>query len=79
MQQPTSNGYPAGAVVDFGRSCLPGRTSRHCRDQFAGNDTMQAAILSELHTRFALRRKSFPAERTYSDNHPRLHPTRQMK
>jgi len=46
-----------------------------CRDQFAGNDTMQAAILSELRTRFALRRKSFPAERTYSNNHSRLHPS----
>ena len=30
--------------------------------------------------RFALRRKSFPAERTYFYNHPRLHPDqRQMK
>jgi hypothetical protein len=27
-----------------------------------------------LHTGFAFRRKSFPAERTYIDNHPRLHP-----
>ena len=28
--------------------------------------------------RFALRRKSFPAERTYFNNHPRLHPARQI-
>jgi len=27
-----------------------------------------------LHTGFAFRRKSFPTERTYFDNHPRLHP-----
>lgn len=33
------------------------------------------AILSQLHTRFAFRRKSFPTERTYFNNQRRLYPT----
>ena len=44
---------------------LPGWTSRHCRDLSARDDSSQPAIPNELHTTFAWRRKSFPAERTY--------------
>ena len=35
---------------------------------------MQSEILTLLHTEFALRRKCFPAESTYFNNDPRIHP-----
>jgi hypothetical protein len=42
-----------------------------CRDLSEGGGMIRAAILNELHTRFALRRKSFPADRTYFDDSAR--------
>ena len=45
-----------------------------CRDFCAWDSTTQPPTLTKLQTRFALRRKSFPAERTCFDKQSRRHP-----
>ena len=65
---------PKGAVAVFGRSCLPGRTSRLAATCVHINQRSRPISRRLLHTRFAFRRKSFPAERTYMNNRSRLHP-----
>jgi len=56
-------------VPPAGQKCwqvLPaGQDFAACSDLCAGFDTIPTATWFKLHTRFALRRKSFPAERTY--------------
>ena len=57
-----------GAVPDFGRSCLPSRTSWHAAtsDQSRWKGRPRGDVERMCAPwRFALRRKSFPAERTY--------------
>jgi hypothetical protein len=44
---------------------LPRRASRLAATCCACNETWQTAIFNDLHTRFALRRKCFPAESAY--------------
>ncbi len=61
-----------GAVADFGRSSLPRRTSRLAATSLHVNQQMGPITCSKLHTKFAFRRKSFPAERAYFDNQSRL-------
>jgi len=68
------SGFPVGVVADFGRSSLPRRTSRPAAICVHVNQGSGPISCRVLHTGFAFRRKSFPAERTYFDNHPRLHP-----
>jgi hypothetical protein len=63
-----------GVVADFGRSSLPRRTSRPAATCVHVNQGAGAISCWLLHAAFALRRNSFPAERTYIDNHPRPHP-----
>ena len=69
------SGDPAGVVADFCRSSLPRRTSRLAATCLHVNQSSRPIFWHLLHTRFALRRKSFPAERTYLNNQSRLHPT----
>ncbi len=48
------------------------------RDLCATGLLKPVAILSQLHTWFALRRKSFPSEMIYFDNQQRLDPIRRV-
>ena len=65
----------SGVVADFGRSCLPGRTSRLAATSVHVNRQYRLAVPLARRRRFALRRKSFPAERTYFHSRSRLHPS----
>jgi prepilin-type N-terminal cleavage/methylation domain-containing protein len=49
----------------FCRSCLPGRTSQLAATRLHGESHCRPTTISNMHTGFAFRRKSFPAERTY--------------
>ena len=50
------------------RYVLPaGQDFEACRDLCARDAAAEPEILNELQTRFALRRKSFPAERNYQE------------
>ena len=63
---PSADHLPIGGVVaDFGRSCLPGRTSRLAATSVHVNRQYRLAVSLARRRRFALRRKSFPAERTH--------------
>ena len=47
------------------RFCLPGRTSQLAATHLHGETYRRPTTISNMHTGFAFRRKSFPAERTY--------------
>jgi hypothetical protein len=64
-----------GVVAHFCRSSLPRRTSRIAATCVHVNQSSRPISWHLLHTKFALRRKSFPAERTCLNNQSRLHPT----
>jgi hypothetical protein len=55
--------FSMAAVADFGRSCLPGWTLRLAATCVNVNKGDYPISRSHLHTRFALLRKSFPAEK----------------
>ena len=74
MESPGLSAAIGGVVADFGRSSLPRRTSRPAATCLHVNQGSGPISCRVLHTGFAFRRKSFPAEKTYFDNHPRLHP-----
>jgi hypothetical protein len=59
------------AVADFCRSCLPGRTSRLATTSVHVTVSIGLRLVGTSH-KVRLRRKSFPAERTYFNDHPRL-------
>ena len=54
----------AASIVNSCRSCLPGRTSQLAATCLHG-EAYGRPTISNMHTWFAFRRKSFPAERTY--------------
>ena len=55
----------AASIVNSCRSCLPGRTSQLAATRLHGETYRRPTTISNMHTGFAFRRKSFPAERTY--------------
>jgi hypothetical protein len=58
----TTAAFALGAVAVFGRSCLPGRTSRLAATYVHISQSSRPISRRLLHTKFALRRKSFPAD-----------------
>ena len=55
----------AASIVNSCRSCLPGRTSQLAATGLYGEAHGRPITISSIHTGFAFRRRSFPAERTY--------------
>ena len=55
----------AASIVNSCRSCLPGRTSQLAATRLHGETYRRPTTINNMHTGFAFRRKSFPAERTY--------------
>ena len=55
----------AASIVNSCRSCLPGRTSQLAATRLHGKAHCRPTTFDNIHTGFAFRRKSFPAERTY--------------
>ncbi len=55
----------AASIVNSCRSCLPGRITQLAATRLHGEPHGLPTTISNMHTGFASRRKSFPAERTY--------------
>ena len=55
----------AACIVSSSRSCLPGRTSQLAATRSHSESYGWPTTIDNMHTGFAFRRKSFPAERTY--------------
>ena len=65
-----------GIVADFGRSCLPGRTSRLAATSVHVNRQYRLAVSLAHRSRFACGENPFRQKGPNFNNHPRLHPTR---